>query len=41
VLASLAESLAGLEVARKLEALVGGGLLPQAELSLNAALARL
>jgi cobalt-zinc-cadmium efflux system outer membrane protein len=38
VLASLAESLAGLEVARKLEALVGGSLLPQAELSLNAAL---
>jgi cobalt-zinc-cadmium efflux system outer membrane protein len=38
VLASLAESLAGLQVAQKLEALVGGSLLPQAELSLNAAL---
>ena len=37
-LAALGESLAGLEVARKLEALVGGSLLPQAELSLNAAL---
>jgi outer membrane protein TolC len=39
VLSALAESLAGLEVARRLEALVSNGLLPQAELSLNAALA--
>jgi outer membrane protein TolC len=38
-LASLAESIAGLQVAQRLESLVSGGLLPQAELSLNAALA--
>jgi outer membrane protein TolC len=38
-LAELSESLAGLEVARRLESLVGGGLLPQAEVNLNAALA--
>jgi cobalt-zinc-cadmium efflux system outer membrane protein len=37
-LAALGESLAGLQVAQKLETLVGGSLLPQAELSLNAAL---
>jgi outer membrane protein TolC len=39
VLSVLAESLAGLDVARRLEALVSNGLLPQAELSLDAALA--
>jgi len=38
-LAELSESLAGLEVARRLESLVSSGLLPQAELNLNAALA--
>ena len=38
-LAELSESLAGLEVARRLESLVSTGLLPQAELNLNAALA--
>ena len=38
-LAELSEALAGLEVARKLEELVGTGQLPQAELNLNAALA--
>ena len=38
-LSDLSESLAGLEVARRLEALVGSGLLPQAELNLNATLA--
>jgi outer membrane protein, heavy metal efflux system len=38
-LAELSESLAGLEVARRLESLVTSGLLPQAELNLNAALA--
>ena len=38
-LAELSESLAGLEVARRLESLLGSGLLPQAELNLNAALA--
>lgn len=38
-LADLSESLAGLEVARRLEALVTNGLLPQAELNLNSALA--
>ena len=38
-LAELSESLAGLEVARGLESLVGNGLLPQAELNLNSALA--
>ena len=38
-LAELSESLAGLEVARRLESLVGSGLLPQAEVNLNAALA--
>jgi outer membrane protein TolC len=38
-LAELSESLAGLEVARRLELLVTTGLLPQAELNLNAALA--
>jgi cobalt-zinc-cadmium efflux system outer membrane protein len=38
-LAALAESIAGLQVAQHLESLVSGGLLPQAELSLNAALA--
>jgi outer membrane protein, heavy metal efflux system len=38
-LAELSESLAGLEVARRLESLVASGLLPQAELNLNAALA--
>lgn len=38
-LAELGESLAGLEVARRLEDLVKTGLLPQAELGLNAALA--
>lgn len=39
VLAALAESIAGLQVAQRLESLVSSGLLPQAELSLNAALA--
>jgi outer membrane protein TolC len=38
-LADLSESLAGLEVAQRLESLVATGLLPQAELSLNASLA--
>jgi outer membrane protein TolC len=38
-LAELSESLAGLDVARRLESLVTTGLLPQAELNLNAALA--
>ena len=38
-LADLSESLAGLDVARRLEVLVSSGLLPQAELNLNAALA--
>ncbi len=38
-LAELSESLAGMEVARRLESLVASGLLPQAELNLNAALA--
>ncbi len=38
-LSALAESVAGLEAARRLEALVSGGLLPQAELTLNAVLA--
>jgi cobalt-zinc-cadmium efflux system outer membrane protein len=38
-LATLAESVAGLQVAQRLELLVSGGLLPQAELNLNAALA--
>ena len=38
-LAELSESMAGLEVARRLESLVSTGLLPQAELNLNAALA--
>ena len=38
-LAELSESLAGLEVARRLESLVSTGLLPQAELTLNSALA--
>ena len=38
-LAELSERLAGLEVARRLETLVTNGLLPQAELNLNAALA--
>jgi outer membrane protein TolC len=38
-LADLSESLAGLEVAQRLESLVATGLLPQAELNLNAALA--
>ena len=38
-LAELSEGLAGLEVARRLESLVSTGLLPQAELNLNAALA--
>ncbi|MDP2133500.1 MAG: TolC family protein, partial [Sulfuritalea sp.] len=38
-LADLGESLAGLDVARRLESLVSTGLLPQAELNLNAALA--
>jgi len=38
-LAELSESLAGLEVARRLESLVSTGLLPQAELNLNSALA--
>ena len=38
-LAELSESLAGMDVARRLEALVATGLLPQAELNLNAALA--
>lgn len=37
-LAELSESLTGLDVARRLEALVTGSLLPQAELNLNAAL---
>jgi cobalt-zinc-cadmium efflux system outer membrane protein len=39
VLASLAESIAGLQVAQKLETLITGSLLPQAELGLQAALA--
>ncbi|MBI5791309.1 MAG: TolC family protein [Rhodocyclales bacterium] len=39
VLSALAESVAGLQVAQRLESLVSGGLLPQAELSLNAVLA--
>ena len=38
-LAELSESVAGLDVARRLESLVTTGLLPQAELNLNAALA--
>lgn len=38
-LSELSERLAGLEVARRLEALVTAGLLPQAELNLNGALA--
>jgi outer membrane protein, heavy metal efflux system len=38
-LADLSESVAGLDVARRLEALVSNGLLPQAELNLNSALA--
>ncbi len=38
-LAAVAEALAGLQVARRLEGLVTGSLLPQAELNLNAALA--
>lgn len=38
-LAELSESLAGLEVAQRLESLVSTGLLPQAELNLNSALA--
>lgn len=38
-LAAVAEGLAGLQAAQKLEALVIGSLLPQAELNLNAALA--
>ncbi len=38
-LSALAESVAGLQVAQRLESLVSSGLLPQAELSLNAALA--
>lgn len=38
-LAELGESLAGLDVARRLESLLATGLLPQAELNLNAALA--
>ncbi len=38
-LSDLSESLAGLEVARRLETLVNTSLLPQAELNLNAALA--
>ena len=38
-LAELSESLAGLEVAQRLESLVTTGLMPQAELNLNAALA--
>ena len=38
-LSALAESVAGLQVAQRLESLVRGGLLPQAELNLNAALA--
>lgn len=38
-LSALAESVAGLQVAQRLESLVSGGLLPQAELNLNAALA--
>lgn len=38
-LADLSEAVAGLDVARRLEALVNTGLLPQAELNLNAALA--
>ena len=37
-LAELGQSLAGLEVAQRLESLVTGGLLPQAEVNLNAAL---
>jgi outer membrane protein TolC len=37
-LAAVAESLTGLQVAQRLEALVTGSLLPQAELNLNAAL---
>ncbi|MCK9381362.1 MAG: TolC family protein [Sulfuritalea sp.] len=38
-LSDLSESLAGLEVARRLESLVATSLMPQAELNLNAALA--
>ena len=38
-LAELGQSVAGLEVAQRLESLVVGGLLPQAEVNLNAALA--
>lgn len=38
-LAALAENLAGLKVAQKLETLINGNLLPQSELNLNAALA--
>ena len=38
-LAELSESVAGLEVAQRLESLVSSGLLPQAELNLNSALA--
>lgn len=38
-LAELSESVAGLEVAQRLESLVSTGLLPQAELNLNSALA--
>jgi outer membrane protein TolC len=38
-LSDLSESLAGMEIARRLESLVSNGLLPQAELNLNAALA--
>jgi cobalt-zinc-cadmium efflux system outer membrane protein len=38
-LAELSESLAGLDVARQVESLLSSGLLPQAELNLNAALA--
>jgi cobalt-zinc-cadmium efflux system outer membrane protein len=38
-LSELSESVAGLDVARRLESLVSTGLLPQAELNLNAALA--
>lgn len=38
-LASVAEAVAGLQVAQRLEVLVTGSLLPQAELNLNAALA--
>jgi outer membrane protein TolC len=37
-LADLSESLAGLEIAQRLESLVASGLLPQAELNLNSAL---